>query len=122
MWLLGDFGSSKRINKKVKTTNLASYVKIQIKTAQPQYDWFMLLMVLLKESLPQKNKWMKIFCVEDDKYDISRIGPYIEDIALDADERLKVLFKDLLHRTKGLDVFEKEGKMLAKVITDEIVE
>jgi hypothetical protein len=103
-WILGDFGSSKHIGEKVTSTNLAAYVHCKIKTAQPKYDWFMLLITLLKESLPEnKHQWLRVFCDEDEKYDLNRINGYIQQLE---DPKLIEFFSALEMKTQGFETCE----------------
>ena len=55
-WVLGDFGSCKYIGDKVVSTTPIYYFKqIRGKKAVPAYDYYMLLVVLLIELLPDKR-------------------------------------------------------------------
>jgi serine/threonine protein kinase len=103
-WLLGDFGSSKHINEEVTSTNLGPFVRFKILTAQPKYDWLMLLMVLLKETLPNKHHWIKAFCDVDNKYNWEKIVKYIEELG---NTMLKDLFVKLQGLATGFDSVER---------------
>lgn len=81
-WVLGDFGSSKPIGAAVTTSNLKHYVRYQLTTAEKVYDWFMLLLVFVKESLDDKNTWIDVLCDAQDKYDANRIDQYIRGLAV----------------------------------------
>jgi hypothetical protein len=89
-WVLGDFGSSKPIGGAVTSCNLSQFVNFPLVTAQPMYDWFMLLLVLIKESLDDKNSWIGLLCDADEKYDPNLINQYI--VGLPTDSPLQTLF------------------------------
>lgn len=57
-WFLGDFGSCCRINELV-TSSTTFFCKedVRRKPAMLEYDWFMLLVTLLIESLDDKHEW-----------------------------------------------------------------
>ena len=57
-WFLGDFGSSRPCGEKVSSTTY-SFCNIDTrgKPALPQYDWYMLLVAILIESLDNKHDW-----------------------------------------------------------------
>ena len=78
-WYLGDFGSSKRVGEVITSSNLHAHSNVAIvgQKAHPKYDWLMLLLVLLRESLPRKVSWMTAFCNEHDKLDAGRIISFI---------------------------------------------
>ena len=76
-WVLGDFGSSRIIGTNITSSNLLHYVRFNLGNAEPKYDWFMLLLVLLKETLEIKNTWLEILCGDDEKYDAELIHRYI---------------------------------------------
>ena len=63
----------------ITSPNLHAYSNVVIagQKAHPKYDWLMLLLVLLRESLPRKVSWVKAFCDEHDKLDAERIISYI---------------------------------------------
>lgn len=92
-WVLGDFGSSRRIDDMVTSTYLISFARFRIVIAQPIYDWFMLLVMLLKESLPIRDEWISVLCGRDMKYDAIMINAYI--CQLDSGSALQQLFVDL---------------------------
>ena len=52
-WVLGDFGSSERIGEVITSSNLQAFSKTPVvgQAADTKYDWFMLLLVLLREYL-----------------------------------------------------------------------
>lgn len=95
-WVLGDFGSSKSIGAKITTSNLVHYVRYPLTTAETIYDWFMLLLVFLKESLQEKNTWISVLCDADEKYDADRIDQYIR--GLSASSQLQRLLQELQGR------------------------
>ena len=68
-WVLGDFGSSKNRGDIVTTSNLVHFVHFPLYFAEPKYDYFMLLLVFLKESLEKKRSWIEVLCDGDEKYD-----------------------------------------------------
>lgn len=43
--------------------------KIQIGYGEKKYDWFMLLLVFIKECLEYRSKWISIFCDKNVNYD-----------------------------------------------------
>lgn len=92
-WVLGDFGSSKRIGERITTSNLVHYARFNLTFAEEKYDWFMLLLVLLKESMENKHDWISVLCGADGKYDAVKIKSYIDTIH---DLELQQLFRDLL--------------------------
>ena len=59
----------------ITSPNLHAYSNVVIagQKAHPKYDWLMLLLVLLRESLPRKVSWVKAFCDEHDKLDVGQI-------------------------------------------------
>jgi serine/threonine protein kinase len=57
-WCIGDFGSSRRVGETVLSTTFFFYKKDIRKTpALAEYDWYMLLVVILIESLDDKHSW-----------------------------------------------------------------
>jgi hypothetical protein len=58
-WVLGDFGSCKRIDQIVgSTTPLYHYERISGQKAKPAFDYYMLLVTLLIELLPDKHDFI----------------------------------------------------------------
>lgn len=75
-WFLGDFGSTKLMNEPITTTSLFMFSREKVigQPAVPRYDWFMLLLVLVKEALRvNHSSWIPFLCDEDEKYDSSKI-------------------------------------------------
>jgi hypothetical protein len=61
-WVIADFGSCKLIGKPVgSTTKIFYYESLFGKPARPEFDYFMLLVVLLIETLPDKHKFSETF-------------------------------------------------------------
>ena len=57
-WRLGDFGSTRPIGENVlSTTYNFCYVDSRGSPALPKYDWYMLLVAILIESLEDKHSW-----------------------------------------------------------------
>ena len=65
-WVIGDFGSSKPVGDKVTSSNLL-VLRSGITVALPKYDWLMLLLVFLRETLSDRNQWIKKCCDESEK-------------------------------------------------------
>lgn len=104
---LGDSGSSKVIGESITSTNIASYSR-KILLRQPalaEYDWFMLLMTLLRQSLSDKTLWMTILCDSDEKFSNSKIKMYINSLE---DKKLKEFF-DSLDEKVICDIVEEIG-------------
>jgi hypothetical protein len=61
-WLIGDFGSCKKVGDPVgSTTKLFYFENVNGKCARPEIDYFMILVVLLIETLPDKHKFHETF-------------------------------------------------------------
>jgi serine/threonine protein kinase len=77
--LLGDFGSSKFSSEPITSTNLDFYSKtgLRNKPAIFQYDWYMLLITLLRQTLDDKTTWMAMFCGTDEKFSNDLICRYL---------------------------------------------
>ena len=59
-WFLGDFGSCRFIGETILSTTEMFYHSRLLRTpAHPRHDYFMLLVVLLIESLPNKHKFVE---------------------------------------------------------------
>ena len=71
-WVIADFGSCKLIGKPVgSTTKIFYYESLFGKPASPEFDYFMLLVVLLIETLPDKHKFSETFH-DRDSFHISK--------------------------------------------------
>jgi serine/threonine protein kinase len=63
-WLLGDFGPCRPIGEEIlSTTDMFCFCKLLGEKDHPKYDLFMLLVVLLIESLPNKHDFESAACV-----------------------------------------------------------
>lgn len=66
-WFLGDFGSCKPINEKVTSCSICfCYEDPIFKEADVKYDWFMLLLLLLIETLPDRRSYVDLFYLTRD--------------------------------------------------------
>ena len=94
--LLGDFRSSKTVGESIYTTNLEFFSRNLLKGEPeiPQYDWYMLLLTLLRQSLDNKSTWMTHFC-ENNKRSIRLICNYVQQIE---QLELKSLFLSIKER------------------------
>ena len=77
-WVIGDFGSSKPIGDCVTSSNLIMF-RSGITQALPKYDWLMLLLVFLRETLDDRKKWIQMFCIND-KLDDGCIEACIQNV------------------------------------------
>ena len=84
-WVLGDFGSSKVAGERITTSNLIAFMRTKLDKAVPELDWFMLLLVLLKESLATRDSWIKLLCDNDEKYDATKIEQCILALPAEVD-------------------------------------
>jgi len=104
-WYIGDFGSSKEINEKITSTNLNFYLKKSIlnQPANTKYDYFMLLMVLLRQTIEDK-KWIDHLCGEDEKFSREKIEKYLKEMTnKDENEDLNnIISMDILPNTDSL--------------------
>lgn len=82
--------------------------------AEPIYDWFMLLLVFLKESLDDKNTWIGVLCDSDEKYDGAKINAYI--LSLATDSPLQLLFVELQRWAGRCASFELESGSASAVL------
>jgi hypothetical protein len=76
-WVLGDFGSAKRIGEPITTSNLVDFAPFRLVCAEVKFDWYMLLLTLLKESLESWDQWVTILCDENEKYNAKKINEQI---------------------------------------------
>jgi hypothetical protein len=59
-WFLGDFGSCRRRDDEIRTTTeVFFYESLRGKKAEPKIDFFMLLVVVVIEALPNKHDFVK---------------------------------------------------------------
>jgi len=92
-WVLGDFGSAKKIGEPITTSSLVNFSPFRLTNAEVKYDWYMLLLMLLKESLESWDQWVTILCDENKKYNAKKIDEQIH--LLETDSPLKTLLLEL---------------------------
>ena len=89
-WFLGDFGSACKVNNKIQSsTEVFYYERIIGQPAETKYDWFMLLVTLLRE-LGDRQQWMKTF-VRDNHVDKVLIVEETKRVIDSCDSSLKGL-------------------------------
>ncbi len=97
-WLLGDFGSCRPIGEDILSTTDMFYIsKLVGAKAHPKYDFFMLLVMLLIESLPNKHDFEYVLCNEagsERRVSLSKIRGAVEKVSFNVE--LHSLFLELL--------------------------
>lgn len=86
-WVIADFGSCKfEGDLVISTTKIFYYESLFGKPAIPQFDYFMLLVVLLIETLPDKHKFFETFH-DRDSIHISKekVRKFATDLPVDSD-------------------------------------
>ena len=77
-WLLGDFGSCRFIGDLIlSTTEIFYHSKLLRTPALPKYDYFMLLVVLLIESLPDKHSFQELFDVVENRVSLAMVNELV---------------------------------------------
>jgi serine/threonine protein kinase len=103
-WYLGDFGSSKFINEAITSTNIEFYVGGNLRgtRAKCEYDWFMLLVVLLRQVIYDPPNAMHILC-DKDVFSVAKISNFIDSIE---DENVKIACDELKELSKLNTIYD----------------
>jgi len=94
-WVLGDFGSCKHINDQItSTTSMFYHRKLGKEPALPKYDYYMLLVMLLIETLEDKHSIGDKFMKNDVRVNDGLIKSYANKIILN--HEVGPIIQDLL--------------------------
>ena len=95
-WYLGDFGSACVVDSPIRSTTESFYhCSVVGRPARPQYDWFMLLVMLIIELGDNKDKWTVTFVDEGGRH-VSEARVLDEAQRIIADSRVGSDLKEVL--------------------------
>ena len=105
-WFLGDFGSCKPIGEKITSSTFQFYFEeYAFKPAEPKYDWFMFLVLLLIETLEDRRAFSRAFYTTTDSrhVDLEKVLQFASRIQ--EHEEIRELILNVLRKCADCGIF-----------------
>jgi serine/threonine protein kinase len=102
-WFLGDFGACKRFGEKITASSFQFCFENNLSNAaSPVYDWFMLLVMVLIESLVDRRSYTRLFYPSSEASfaDYNLVVRYAESLVADNESQFGALVSELLQRLR----------------------